>query len=854
MSFSVGALGELIDIDGDLLDDFLGELRDRSFSDRSGGLSLPRLAAFPDLASFPSIPQDELAAAAYVPPTSAFALAQGPPISIAAAPPVAPEATAPAATPHSTAAAVSAPPGTRSRRTRQQQQQQQPTITDASPTYGDSSHAASEGDHAGTATGRGSEGTPDKKAKRTLALQEKNRRAQRRFRERQKARTSELETKVAELQQRIQNLTVENANLESRNNILEKLVAMRDDKINRMRCTQQSKGSADQGFAADFEELLTLTVKGEGAELVLSSEDLKKMSHEELAALWNEYVIKLGHYLMQAGPNNTGPAAAQVEALADEVCKLVMRVSLLNPCTAKLLGVTEVAKPGEPHVKRVPQSNLAPGINNYEMWPGIIRCMDLTKQQKSEMRQLRRLYMHKMTKIMEQRREISAVLMASIPAGGEGREIALEYLRAHDQIDKLKANLRDEHTLVLDFVATLLAHILSKHQVAKAIVNAYPWSPDCLSICTWVAAEAGESDAVAFVTRSSAFVQKKLASADRDGMLGTASRGSNPSSSEGGVPRPAGGGGPAAGPPMGRGPGSGGRGMAPNDPSCMQFGGPAISAGGLCASGVPGPVAGVKNAPGLQMTGPTRSGLPPTSMAPPPACTPGIMSSGPTHSGLVGTPAAAATPGMMQPAEAAPSSAYGGGGVASSSYDVAAAALQQQMQMQGGQAGMMVSEPMTGVTMQGMGVASGGMGPAAGPGMTITSGINMMLPPGSSGLFNDPFLGSNGSLGSFGMTPGSLNIPGLAPYPGGIAFVPTTLYSHQIAEQLQAYAAVQQQQQAVAQGQAGVGGLGGDGVSGPMVGVMQPTQAAAQGIHDLIAGPLRSNGMTITTGVSTAPY
>lgn len=56
-----------------------------------------------------------------------------------------------------------------------------------------------------------------------------------RFRERQKQRVAELEEKVAELEARLANVKVEKASLQNRNGILEKVVAMGDHKVQRMR-------------------------------------------------------------------------------------------------------------------------------------------------------------------------------------------------------------------------------------------------------------------------------------------------------------------------------------------------------------------------------------------------------------------------------------------------------------------------------------------------------------------------------------------------------------------------------------------------------------------------------------------
>lgn len=87
------------------------------------------------------------------------------------------------------------------------------------------------------------------------------------------------------------------------------------------------------------------------------------------------------------------------------------------------------------------------------------RAMSLTKQQRQDMMQLRRLFLNKLLGIVQRRAEINTELATALPHGTETRDAAMEYLRAHKSIDELKNNLKDEHILVQDFLSTLLRHV-----------------------------------------------------------------------------------------------------------------------------------------------------------------------------------------------------------------------------------------------------------------------------------------------------------------------------------------------------------------------------------------------------------
>lgn len=66
------------------------------------------------------------------------------------------------------------------------------------------------------------------------------------------------------------------------------------------------------------------------------------------------------------------------------------------------------------------------------------------------------------------------------------RITAAQSLESHDAIEQLRASLKEEHLLKMDWALTLFKHTLLPMQVARALVQATPTltlSPSCLNEC-----------------------------------------------------------------------------------------------------------------------------------------------------------------------------------------------------------------------------------------------------------------------------------------------------------------------------------------------------------------------------------
>lgn len=357
-----------------------------------------------------------------------------------------------------------------------------------------------------------------KNMKKHLALQEKNRRAQRRFRERQKQKVTELEAQVAELSAQLAAMAAEKSGLEQRTAALEKVAGGQAGTnagvVSGSALTVQHPGAAggaggntpiaaadnapssisqeasggEEVLPAMLLQDLRLSLR-EGNGIVLSAEQVKAMTPMDLARYYKAYVNELAGTLVESSDPSSPATQARISTLVDEVCLLLTRVALCNPTGMKTFMLA-----------RVEEAPGGPSVTCDERVPQVVHALAIASQQRHELGQLRGLFLSKLGRIVGERRELHSLLGSSIPSSpSSSRGLAARYLSSHDVTRRLRDNLREEHILALDFVSTIFKHVLTPLQVANFMIHSFPWSPDCLALTTWVAAQDGDAGALALL-------------------------------------------------------------------------------------------------------------------------------------------------------------------------------------------------------------------------------------------------------------------------------------------------------------------------------------------------------------------
>lgn len=337
----------------------------------------------------------------------------------------------------------------------------------------------------GSSTGNGrkrssSSGHQDLGKKNETTTLQKNRQAQRRFRERQKAKVKNLHTEIEELRAKVEALQVENSALTSQNSILEKVLSMRDEQINSL---QERKDVLEldgpelcDGTVAEHGSSLVLThLKGKSVTLTWKA--LKTMTGDQLLHIWQAYVGEISDALVHVRGDD-GSAVKHINDLVNELCKLCMRTSEVNPVAMQALHTLKKKTTSE--------------TEEVKAWQESLDSLELTKEQKGEIIQLRKRFLPKVQRLMKERGKLNLTTPPTLPSAVVGHRISLDYLKTHHMVGRLKEILRDEHKAMVEFAVTVVKKVLNPIQIAKLVVQSYPVKPDLLAISSAIAMEQGE--------------------------------------------------------------------------------------------------------------------------------------------------------------------------------------------------------------------------------------------------------------------------------------------------------------------------------------------------------------------------
>lgn len=308
-------------------------------------------------------------------------------------------------------------------------------------------------------------------------VQEKNRMAQKRFRERQKAKIAELHQQISSLEQRVEQLVFENSSLQSHNSLLEKVLAMRDEHIKlvqqqQLAETEQAENEAESGCRRSSLNLTAI----KGKEVKLSTETLKKMTPEDVMQIWHTYVTEISSALVEFN-SQTGGSTKRIEELIDEVSKVFMRLSVMNPMLCKVWQAREY------HTSE---------IEELKRWQSALGQLNISDSQKTEMVQLRRFLLDQLQGLVEERKTLHLTIQTMLVTQTVSHKLALEYLKTNQTVMRLRDILRLENNAMLHFCSTIIRKILRPEQVAALMVHSYPQKPDLLALTSAVAMDIGE--------------------------------------------------------------------------------------------------------------------------------------------------------------------------------------------------------------------------------------------------------------------------------------------------------------------------------------------------------------------------
>ncbi|CAL5229239.1 g12525 [Coccomyxa viridis] len=324
-------------------------------------------------------------------------------------------------------------------------------------------------------------GAPSKKGSKAKPKDVQAERVQQR-----KSRKREKD-KIEELQASLHAVGAEAKALSEQNTASEQELQGLVEELKKLRAAEESAMTAlvDEEMTARFSGDVTLTVRD--TPTVLSPEQLKALSEDDLAHYWRLYVDKLADLLAEADTRPHGPApdlARRVQSLQREALFLHIRAAITN-----MRGVKRFLARG-----RLEGPHTPPDASTAATWLKVAEGLQLSGEQRQSMTGLWRGFNERMQRILAARHSIHATITSSMPDGIMGRDFARNFLKAHEGMDALVFNLRQEHVVICDFVSTF-HQTLTPIQNARFIVSSSPYFPDTVACALWIAALSGDQAA-----------------------------------------------------------------------------------------------------------------------------------------------------------------------------------------------------------------------------------------------------------------------------------------------------------------------------------------------------------------------
>jgi len=233
-----------------------------------------------------------------------------------------------------------------------------------------------------------------------------------------------------------------------------------------------------ESIVDDFSELLPELTLGPGGEQLattrqLTQEDTATITFKQHATLYKGYVDALKAQL-QGGA--TPASRERMASLVRELCSLNLAVAVAQP-----------KQYSEFHVSRLDGDAPAPVEPPMEVWRRCLDALKLSEEQKAGLLAERRTYLERLSPLLKQRWELHRLMLAAFPKASQPQRGS--QAKALEAVEKLKANLRQEQTLLIQSLCQGHQAILAPEQTAANIVTAFPFYPDVPMLVDLIAAE-----------------------------------------------------------------------------------------------------------------------------------------------------------------------------------------------------------------------------------------------------------------------------------------------------------------------------------------------------------------------------
>lgn len=308
-------------------------------------------------------------------------------------------------------------------------------------------------------------------------LQEKNRLAQRRFRERQKVRVNTLQQQIEELTHTVKQLTVEKHDLDTRNSLLESVLTVKDEQLRVMRerghvMSQKIKevGGANSG---------TITIYGpenQQIAVVLASERLADDNRLLLAMtdMYGIYIKRLQKYV--AAVDAGDPDGSAIHNLDQTLVALIQQIETVEKEGSSTL-LKWMVQSHDNHAKKFEGSKWM-----EELYDSVVRTISMTPEQASQLWDLYQTYLSNLRDMLQERIRVQSLTTtdASELTGIYSIKRATDFLQSQEAVAMYKDGLLRQQNVLFDLFRTVCRGVLSPIQTSKMLIASFPVMADVI--------------------------------------------------------------------------------------------------------------------------------------------------------------------------------------------------------------------------------------------------------------------------------------------------------------------------------------------------------------------------------------
>lgn len=353
-----------------------------------------------------------------------------------------------------------------------------------------------------TEAGPGTSETIDAKAK----LRDKNKRAQKRFRERKKEKAHETEKYMSDLTVEMDKVRLEKSKLEERNQLLETVLSLSKQDMplptkGILQLSPDTLKTISAPFGAKLEVLSpdeTLPVSVLRTEpKSMTVREVKSMSLEQHVVIWKDYVTKLAVLLVNAKGDPDSAAGAEVQSTLQEAITMCSCKAMHDPYELQHFFMARMEEGRRISKQKKPQ----PGAM-AEMMANVLTSLKLTDQQKHELMELRRWVLPRIGRLMRERERISKALQACTKdthkqeVAVNSKNLSEAHVQAADLLTELYSNLKEDQLLMLQMSIAIWRKMMTPFQLANILVQTYPWVPDTGALLNQLAEQEGQPSAI----------------------------------------------------------------------------------------------------------------------------------------------------------------------------------------------------------------------------------------------------------------------------------------------------------------------------------------------------------------------